>query len=65
MRKGKDNQAEIVLLDHGLYEYLPEINRVSLSKLWKSIILNDKEKMKKYCTELGVKGIVFHFEKKN
>ncbi|CAL1268066.1 unnamed protein product [Larinioides sclopetarius] len=55
VRKGKDNRAEIVLLDHGLYEYLPEINRVSLSKLWKSIILNDREKMKKYCSELGVK----------
>ncbi|GIX96623.1 uncharacterized aarF domain-containing protein kinase 5 [Caerostris extrusa] len=55
IRKGKDNKAEIVLLDHGLYEYLPEKNRVSLSRLWKSIILNDKKNMEKYCTELGVK----------
>ncbi|GFS90385.1 uncharacterized aarF domain-containing protein kinase 5 [Nephila pilipes] len=55
VRKGKDNKAEIVLLDHGLYEYLPEKNRVSLSCLWKSIVLNDRKNMKKYCSELGVK----------
>ncbi|KFM76572.1 putative aarF domain-containing protein kinase 5, partial [Stegodyphus mimosarum] len=55
VRKGKNNQAEIVLLDHGLYEYLPESNRLSLCKLWKSIILNDQKNMKKYCSQLGVK----------
>ncbi|XP_035230873.1 uncharacterized aarF domain-containing protein kinase 5-like isoform X2 [Stegodyphus dumicola] len=55
VRKGKNNEAEIVLLDHGLYEYLPESNRLSLCKLWKSIILNDQKNMKKYCSQLGVK----------
>ncbi|XP_023242615.1 uncharacterized aarF domain-containing protein kinase 5-like [Centruroides sculpturatus] len=51
----KTGKAEIVLLDHGLYEYLPEENRLSLCKLWKSIILNDHVGMKKHCEELGVK----------
>lgn len=55
VRKGSNNKAEIVLLDHGLYEYLPETNRISLCNLWKSIILDDHAKMKNYCKELGVK----------
>lgn len=56
MRKDKNNKAEIVLLDHGLYEYLPESSRVSLCRLWKSIVLNDRDKMKKHSSELGVEG---------
>lgn len=51
----KTGKAQIVLLDHGLYDYLPEENRLSLCKLWKAIILNDQFGMKKYCEELGVK----------
>ncbi|XP_013787107.1 uncharacterized aarF domain-containing protein kinase 5-like [Limulus polyphemus] len=55
IRKGKDGKAQIVLLDHGLYEYLPEENRISLCKLWKAIVLNNHDEMKSYCEELGVK----------
>lgn len=55
VRKGNDGKAQIVLLDHGLYEYLPESNRLSLCKLWKSIVLNDNQNMEKYCDDLGVK----------
>ncbi|XP_054714383.1 uncharacterized aarF domain-containing protein kinase 5-like isoform X2 [Uloborus diversus] len=56
VRKGKNNSAQIVLLDHGLYEYLPEKNRISLCRLWKSIVLNDHRLMKKHCEELDVKN---------
>ncbi|XP_049828019.1 uncharacterized aarF domain-containing protein kinase 5-like [Schistocerca gregaria] len=55
VRKGKNGKAELVLLDHGLYEYLPSTIRQSLCKLWKSIVMNDHPSMKRYAAELGVK----------
>lgn len=51
------NEAEIVLLDHGLYEYINEDDRRNLCKLWKSIILKNEEMMKFYTTKLNVKGM--------
>lgn len=54
VRRQKDGHAELVLLDHGLYEYLPSFTRTSLCHLWKSIILNDIPRMRKYCNELNV-----------
>ena len=56
MRKAKDKSAEIVLLDHGLYEYVPEDVRINLAKLWKSIVLGDRKTMDIYCEKLGVGG---------
>ena len=58
IRKAQNNtnQAEIVLLDHGLYEYINEEDRKNLCKLWKYIILKDEEKMKFYSQKLNVKG---------
>ena len=47
-------KAQIVILDHGLYENLPKSVRQSLCNFWKSIILGDKRKVKKYSEELGV-----------
>lgn len=55
VRKGPDKKAELVLLDHGLYEYLSESNRAALCKLWRSIVLRDDAAMKKYSNVLGVK----------
>ncbi|XP_076610452.1 putative aarF domain-containing protein kinase 5 isoform X1 [Chaetodon auriga] len=55
VRRGPDNKAELVLLDHGLYEYLSERDRVALCKLWRSIVLRDEAAMKKYSNALGVK----------
>lgn len=57
VRKGPDGKAQLVLLDHGLYEILPEDVRQSLCNLWKSIIFNDHANMRKYSKELGVQGI--------
>ncbi|XP_055076611.2 uncharacterized aarF domain-containing protein kinase 5 isoform X1 [Misgurnus anguillicaudatus] len=55
VRKGADKKAELVLLDHGLYEHLSKSDRVALCHLWRSIILRDEAGMKKYANELGVK----------
>uniref|UniRef100_UPI00398E6DD2 uncharacterized aarF domain-containing protein kinase 5 isoform X2 n=1 Tax=Pristiophorus japonicus TaxID=55135 RepID=UPI00398E6DD2 len=55
VRKGPDGKAELVLLDHGLYESLNVKDRISLCKLWRSIILLNDAAMKKYANELGVK----------
>uniref|UniRef100_A0A3P8S967 AarF domain containing kinase 5 n=1 Tax=Amphiprion percula TaxID=161767 RepID=A0A3P8S967_AMPPE len=55
VRRGPDNKAELVLLDHGLYEYLSEQDRESLCKLWRSVVLRDEQEMKKHSNALGVK----------
>nr|CAD7460931.1 unnamed protein product [Timema tahoe] len=56
VRKSKKNgKAELVIIDHGLYEFLPSDIRQSLCKLWKAIVLNDHPNMKRYASQLGVK----------
>ncbi|XP_035384833.1 uncharacterized aarF domain-containing protein kinase 5 isoform X2 [Electrophorus electricus] len=55
VRRGPDNKAELVLLDHGLYERLSKSDRVALCQLWRSIVLRDDDAMKRYSDELGVK----------
>ncbi|XP_076062664.1 putative aarF domain-containing protein kinase 5 isoform X3 [Oratosquilla oratoria] len=47
--------AEIVLLDHGLYQYLPTSVRQPLCRLWKSIVMGDHAGMRKNAAQLGVK----------
>ncbi|XP_036607975.1 uncharacterized aarF domain-containing protein kinase 5 isoform X1 [Trichosurus vulpecula] len=54
VRKGSDGQAELVLLDHGLYQFLNEKDRLALCQLWRAIILRDDAAMKKHSAELGV-----------
>ena len=44
----KTKEAEVVLLDHGLYQVLPDDERKNLCYLWKSIVLHDETKIKKY-----------------
>lgn len=55
VRKGRNGHAELVLLDHGLYEILPSAVRRSLCKLWKAIVMNDHNRMRQFSEELGVK----------
>ncbi|XP_059094629.1 uncharacterized aarF domain-containing protein kinase 5-like [Tigriopus californicus] len=52
-KPGKPNQTEIVVLDHGLYETLPKISRVALSKIWRAVVENDHEGMQKWCRTIG------------
>ncbi len=48
--------AQVVLLDHGLYTRLEEGMRVSLCKMWKSIVLNDVDSIRSEAKKLGVDG---------
>ncbi|CAD5115548.1 DgyrCDS4513 [Dimorphilus gyrociliatus] len=54
VRKGRNGKAELILLDHGLYETIKPAERINLCKMFKSIILNDENGMKKYSSYLGV-----------
>ncbi|CAJ1084211.1 LOW QUALITY PROTEIN: uncharacterized aarF domain-containing protein kinase 5 [Xyrichtys novacula] len=62
VRPGPDKKAELVLLDHGLYEYLSQHDRVALCKLWRSIVLRDEPAMQKYSDALGVKEYLLFSE---
>ncbi|CAM2107154.1 unnamed protein product [Caretta caretta] len=55
VRKGPDGKAQLVLLDHGLYEFLSESDRTALCRLWRAIILRDDAAMRACSAELGVK----------
>ncbi|KAB0796815.1 hypothetical protein PPYR_10876 [Photinus pyralis] len=59
-KNGKD--AQLVLLDHGLYETISERDRTSLSCMWKAIVLQDHDQMRKYSKELGVDDYVMFAE---
>ncbi len=60
IRKGHDGKAELVLLDHGLYDYLPPSDRIALCKLYKGIIMKDATAMQKHSLEMGVKGRIIY-----
>ncbi|XP_064085063.1 uncharacterized aarF domain-containing protein kinase 5-like [Macrobrachium nipponense] len=60
IRQSKHGGAEIVILDHGLYQFLPTSVRQPLCRLWKAIVVGDHENMKENSAQLGVAGkIVF------
>ncbi|XP_004624946.1 uncharacterized aarF domain-containing protein kinase 1 [Octodon degus] len=46
-------KAEIILLDHGLYQVLTEAFRIDYCHLWQSLIWTDMEKVKRYSQCLG------------
>ncbi|KAL7015379.1 hypothetical protein ACKWTF_016418 [Chironomus riparius] len=54
IRKSKSGKAELVLLDHGLYENIPQEIRYNLSRFWEAIVLRDYDLMKIYSDKLGV-----------
>ncbi|KAJ6644157.1 putative aarF domain-containing protein kinase 5 [Pseudolycoriella hygida] len=54
VRKNAKGKPEIVLLDHGLYEHIPQKLRRSLCQFWEAIVLKDRNKMQKYAHELNV-----------
>nr|XP_055143627.1 uncharacterized aarF domain-containing protein kinase 5 isoform X3 [Symphalangus syndactylus] len=56
VRKGPDGKAELVLLDHGLYQFLEEKDRAALCQLWRAIILRDDAAMRAHAAALGVQG---------
>ncbi|XP_052819370.1 uncharacterized aarF domain-containing protein kinase 5-like isoform X3 [Mya arenaria] len=58
IRVGKDKKSEIVLLDHGLYDYLKPCHREYLCNLYKAIIMRNEDDMERYSHLLGVKDRV-------
>ncbi|XP_022335396.2 putative aarF domain-containing protein kinase 5 isoform X2 [Crassostrea virginica] len=54
IRKDMMGKAQLVLLDHGLYDKLTPDDRQSLCNLYKSIVLNKEDKMKEFSKALGV-----------
>ncbi|XP_065352796.1 uncharacterized aarF domain-containing protein kinase 5 isoform X1 [Cloeon dipterum] len=54
VRKTKSGSAELVLLDHGLYQELPQKIRKSLGNMWRCIVMRDYPGMKLFATQLGV-----------
>ncbi|KAK7819944.1 hypothetical protein U0070_007636 [Myodes glareolus] len=53
-RHSDTGKAEIVLLDHGLYQVLTEEFRLDYCHLWQSLIWTDMERVKQYSQRLGV-----------
>lgn len=54
VRKRPDTgKAEIVLLDHGLYQVLTEEFRLDYCHLWQSLIWTDMDRVKQYSQRLG------------
>lgn len=51
----KTGKADLVLLDHGLYEYLPESVRKPLCEFWEATVLRDEQKMKLAAQQIGIK----------
>jgi len=54
IRKKKNDELQLVLLDHGLYRPISEDFRVSYSNLWMSLLDRDAKRIQKYCRELNV-----------
>ncbi|KAK2583727.1 hypothetical protein KPH14_009645 [Odynerus spinipes] len=52
--RNNNSEAEIILLDHGLYATLSNEFRWEYSKLWLAILNGDRNAMKTHCTNLGV-----------
>ncbi|XP_050721227.1 uncharacterized aarF domain-containing protein kinase 5-like isoform X4 [Eriocheir sinensis] len=54
IRKQSNGEAEVVILDHGLYQPLPTSVRQPLCRLWKAIVIGDHKQMKDNSAQLGV-----------
>ncbi|XP_045102205.1 uncharacterized aarF domain-containing protein kinase 5-like isoform X3 [Portunus trituberculatus] len=54
IRKRPSGDAEVVILDHGLYQPLPTSVRQPLCRLWKAIVVGDHTQMKDNSEQLGV-----------
>ncbi|OQV19564.1 putative aarF domain-containing protein kinase 5 [Hypsibius exemplaris] len=49
-----NGKAQIVLLDHGLYETIPDAVRVNICHVYKATVMGDHINMKKYSDLLGM-----------
>ncbi|XP_055351368.1 uncharacterized aarF domain-containing protein kinase 5-like isoform X2 [Paramacrobiotus metropolitanus] len=54
IRPDKSGHAQIVLLDHGLYETIPEDVRISICHIFKATVLADHTEMQLYSDKIGM-----------
>lgn len=45
-----------MLLDHGLYEHVPEKTRQTLCNFWESMVLRNDNSLKTFANDLNVEG---------
>nr|XP_017034338.1 uncharacterized aarF domain-containing protein kinase 5 [Drosophila kikkawai] len=53
-RNPKSGRADIILLDHGLYEELPENVRGPLCEFWEATVLRNEAKMQSAAEKIGI-----------
>lgn len=53
-RNGRTGRADIILLDHGLYEELPENVRGPLCEFWEATVLRNEVKMQAAAEKIGI-----------
>ncbi|XP_053916590.1 uncharacterized aarF domain-containing protein kinase 5 [Cuculus canorus] len=54
VRRGADGKAELILLDHGLYEELSQRDREWLCRLWRAMVLRDESGVRSCARQIGV-----------
>ena len=54
VRRDANDRTQLVIIDHGLYESIPDETRTALSGVWRAVVENDYPAMKKYCRLLKV-----------
>jgi len=53
-KNSKSGRADIILLDHGLYEELPQNVRGPLCEFWEATVLRDETKMQAAAEKIGI-----------
>ncbi|XP_016956253.1 uncharacterized aarF domain-containing protein kinase 5 [Drosophila biarmipes] len=53
-KNSKSGRADIILLDHGLYEELPQNVRGPLCEFWEATVLRDEAKMQVAAQKIGI-----------
>jgi aarF domain-containing kinase len=51
---GNTKSAQIVLIDHGLYDEFSNEFRLKYCEFWNALVLRDHGKIKEYCTSIGI-----------
>lgn len=54
-----EGSTQVILLDHGIYKYLPDKLRISYSYFWKGILTLDEEMIKYGVSGMGLEGVYY------
>lgn len=63
IRRDDNGKAQLVLLDHGLYQILTPAIRHNLCNFWEAIILKDLTAMEYHAKALNVNGNCINYSK--